>query len=263
MATEHEISVITNSSIKQPIDPVHGLPKTLHERVLSNSINANERFTYLDEEESNTLDLPQKTGQRVKHAYSLSPRDPKVERLAEELDTLSDEQFYQRLQELKSDHQQTLKMCEQAYNSKIAEVGQPGDRIKDMSRPPLPPSVTTRHAWSSGRNIANHSIFRPTDSSANEDEDDDYEFSQSRTREVHGGTPLTEKNASLLDGLSDSMERIKGMWKDFNIDEYAPSRSLRDLQSSGSGSYVSNKENSGWTSTDSLQKMQRIAGLLL
>jgi len=55
----------------------------------------------------------------VKHAYSLSPRDPKVERLAEELDTLSDEQFYQRLQELKSDHQQTLKMCEQAYNSKV------------------------------------------------------------------------------------------------------------------------------------------------
>jgi len=38
------------------------------------------------------------------------------------------------------------------------------------------------------------------------------------------------------------------MWKDFNIDEYAPPRSLRDLQSSGSGSYVSNKENSGWTS---------------
>ena len=55
----------------------------------------------------------------MKHEYTLSPRDPKIERLAEDLDTLSDEQFYTRLQELKSDHQQTLHMCEKAYKDKV------------------------------------------------------------------------------------------------------------------------------------------------
>lgn len=33
------------------------------------------------------------------------------------------------------------------------------------------------------------------------------------------------------------------MWKDFNIDEYTPSRSLRERPTSASGSYTSNKEN--------------------
>lgn len=39
------------------------------------------------------------------------------------------------------------------------------------------------------------------------------------------------------------------MWKDFNIDEYAPSRSLKERPASASGSYNSNKENYGWSST--------------
>jgi len=33
MATDHFSAVITNSSVKQPIDPFTGRPKTLHERV--------------------------------------------------------------------------------------------------------------------------------------------------------------------------------------------------------------------------------------
>ena len=38
------------------------------------------------------------------------------------------------------------------------------------------------------------------------------------------------------------------MWKDFNIDEYAPSRSLRERPASASGSHTSNKENNSWDS---------------
>ena len=33
MATDHQISIITNSSVKPPIRPDDGLPHTLHERV--------------------------------------------------------------------------------------------------------------------------------------------------------------------------------------------------------------------------------------
>lgn len=35
MATEHQVSVITNSSVKTPVNPSDGLPRTLHERVES------------------------------------------------------------------------------------------------------------------------------------------------------------------------------------------------------------------------------------
>lgn len=56
----------------------------------------------------------------MKHEYVLSPRDPKIEQLAVDLDSLSDEQFYERLQELKADHQKTLQMCQKAYNDKVA-----------------------------------------------------------------------------------------------------------------------------------------------
>ena len=57
--------------------------------------------------------------EHVTHAYTLSPRDPKIEQLAEDMDRLSDEQFYLRLQELKADHQQTLKLCENTYKAKV------------------------------------------------------------------------------------------------------------------------------------------------
>ena len=45
------------------------------------------------------------------------------------------------------------------------------------------------------------------------------------------------------------------MWKDFNIDEYAPTptRSLRERPSSASGSYQSNKENT-WQGSSSQQR---------
>lgn len=55
----------------------------------------------------------------VRHAYTLSPRDPKIEQLAEDLDTMTDDQFFARLQELKSEHQKTLSLCEKAYKEKV------------------------------------------------------------------------------------------------------------------------------------------------
>lgn len=33
MATQHHLSVLTNSSVKPPVNPRDGLPNTLHERV--------------------------------------------------------------------------------------------------------------------------------------------------------------------------------------------------------------------------------------
>ena len=33
------------------------------------------------------------------------------------------------------------------------------DRIRDMSKPPLPPSIKTRQAWETDRNITNESSF--------------------------------------------------------------------------------------------------------
>ena len=43
-----------------------------------------------------------------------------VETLASDLSGLSDEEFYSRLQELKSRHKQTLQLCEDIYNEKLA-----------------------------------------------------------------------------------------------------------------------------------------------
>ncbi|XP_067938833.1 protein FAM161A-like [Watersipora subatra] len=239
MATDfHKASVITNSSVKVPIEPINGLPHTLHERVRSQPV-----WEQCDEDDEYAYSSPMNGdgASHVKHSYTLSPRDPKIESLAEDLDMLNDEQFYERLQELKADHQKTLSMCAQAYKTKVAEMSGTADRVRDMSKPPLPPSVSTRQAWQTERNINNHSVFRrTTDSSANEDSDEDSRMHS------HVNTPLTERNSSRLDGLSDSMERIKGMWKDFNLDEYAPSRAQRELTASASGSYSSNKENNSW-----------------
>lgn len=51
MATDHQISVITNSSVKPPVRPDDGLPHTLHERVSTHGYwEQTENLTESDEE---------------------------------------------------------------------------------------------------------------------------------------------------------------------------------------------------------------------
>lgn len=53
MATQHQLSVITNSSVKPPVNPRDGLPNTLHERINSEVYweTAGDEFTDEDEDQ--------------------------------------------------------------------------------------------------------------------------------------------------------------------------------------------------------------------
>ena len=119
MATSHQLSVLTNASVKPPLNPSTGLSSSLHER----PVTINGRFSgifyddYDDEREGRGEVL--ETSSRPKFANTAD------QAALLHLSNLSDEEFYDKLLQLKNEQRRLLQKCEQMYIEKHKGVIEP------------------------------------------------------------------------------------------------------------------------------------------
>lgn len=127
MATTHSLSVLTNSSVKPPLNPKTGLSTTLHERP-GPTLGRFSGVYYDDYDHDGQAEReifdPKSTSRKfastVDHASLLK------------LGNLSDEEFYQRLLELKNEQRKILQKCEKVYIEKHQGVIAPTFPDEDL-----------------------------------------------------------------------------------------------------------------------------------
>ncbi|XP_041355134.1 protein FAM161B-like [Gigantopelta aegis] len=110
MATSHKQSVLTNSLVKPPINPYTGKTSTLTERPLSPYGGIYVEDSYRYEENCNT-------NQNV--VTQLSEYTP--DEIAAHLRQLSDDEFYNKLVELKDEQKKALQRCEELYQETLSK----------------------------------------------------------------------------------------------------------------------------------------------
>jgi protein FAM161A len=140
MATSHTLSQMTNSCIKPPVDPQTGLSSTMHERPKPSMSYLIDEFSngYVDEDER-------------QHWYEEGSPDlvaskPALQSIARNLSNCTDDEFYEKLTQLKTEHKKTLILCEKLYKEKINQQNNGGDidiGVSGMSPTARPVKVTS------------------------------------------------------------------------------------------------------------------------
>ncbi|KAL4238734.1 hypothetical protein ACF0H5_003441 [Mactra antiquata] len=138
MATTHGLSVLTNSSVKPPLNPKTGLSTTLHERPCPTF----GRFSgvYFDDYDHE--------GQAEREIFDPKSTSRKFASTADhatllKLGSLSDEEFYQKLLELKNEQRKILQKCEKVYIEKHVGAIEPTFPDDDILTGKLPPGLRT------------------------------------------------------------------------------------------------------------------------
>ena len=130
MATSHQLSVLTNSSVKPPLNPVTGLSSSLHER--PKTISGRFSGVYYDDYDE------EREGRREVLDTSSRPRFATADQAsAMYLSNLSDDEFYEKLLQLKNDQRKLLQKCEQMYIEKHQGVIEPTFPSHISSKEPI------------------------------------------------------------------------------------------------------------------------------
>ncbi|XP_071164391.1 protein FAM161A-like [Mytilus edulis] len=118
MATSHNLSVMTNSCIKPPVDPQTGLSSTMHERPKPS-------MSYLFDEMSNGYVYEHDRQQFYENGSpDLVAPEPALKTIARDLSNCTDEEFYEKLTQIKNEHKKTLVLCEKLYKEKVNHQNQ-------------------------------------------------------------------------------------------------------------------------------------------
>ncbi|XP_071498894.1 protein FAM161B-like [Diadema antillarum] len=130
MATGHTLSVVTNSCVKRPRKPKTNLPESLLESqkfsegsnfngdVFSSSVGVNgHRSAYHQDDDSH---LAQSHVRGNVAGSAIWAEDALIDQLTHDVENISSEEFYERLQELKKKHRATLESLESRYNEKLS-----------------------------------------------------------------------------------------------------------------------------------------------
>ena len=110
MATSHKQSVLTNSLVKPPINPYTGKTSTLIERPLSPYRGTCVEDNYRYDE---SCDMNQN--------FMTYINDYTSDEVAAHLRQLSDDEFYNKLLELKNEQKKALQRCEELYREKKSQ----------------------------------------------------------------------------------------------------------------------------------------------
>ncbi|XP_045167676.2 protein FAM161B-like [Mercenaria mercenaria] len=130
MATTHGLSVLTNSSVKPPLNPKTGLSASLHERP-GPTLG---RFSgiYFDDYDPDR----QAEKEIFEPRFTSRPSTVDTPDLLQ-LGKLSDEEFYQKLLELKNEQRKILQKCEKVYIEKHKGVIAPTFPEEDAVKTPI------------------------------------------------------------------------------------------------------------------------------
>ncbi|OWF45708.1 protein FAM161A-like [Mizuhopecten yessoensis] len=112
--THHSLAVLTNACVKPPIDPKTGLSTSLNERTLSSLMHYGDEY---GEEKDEMFDDEGRT--RFENLSGLVLSDPANKAIPTELNNLTDDEFYEKLIQLKREHKKTLAICEKLYKRKV------------------------------------------------------------------------------------------------------------------------------------------------
>ncbi|CAH1792580.1 unnamed protein product [Owenia fusiformis] len=285
MATDHSLSMVTNSCIKQPVNPDTGLRTSLHERTLSGErVGSRNVETWVQNDSENRRRQKSKSkDKQEKFNMHIETQDQMIQDIATELGDLDDDNFYERLVQLKNDHKKTLSLCEELYNEKVnghhndsnEENYDPTysttsfdrhlsgslnhgvrDSVRDMSasKPPRPPSAHSRPKSRSGVRSSKEAWLN-----------------SSQEYDSGSDIPLHESFRSEQSYLSDryvpsAMARIDDMWENFSVEDYAPrerqakpKQRRNSVTSSTSSTHSRRKEDAGRESlTDTSRWRHRI-----
>ncbi|KAK2146067.1 hypothetical protein LSH36_635g01004 [Paralvinella palmiformis] len=112
MATAHQVSVITNSCYKAPVSRQTVLPATGNDESTLGASWFGRDADYLDDN----------SNMRFSESVNFDTTNTMADTLnVVDLSELTDEEFYKRLSDLKSEHKKTLELCEKLYNDKLLE----------------------------------------------------------------------------------------------------------------------------------------------
>ena len=125
MATGHALSMVTNSCVKLPRNPKNKLACSFSERedLLASSGDENFNKTWPERQddvyENGGFGITDKLNHTSAPVNStMRDTDSMFHTLTRELANLSDDQFYEKLLEMKTEHRKTLNSLESAYNSR-------------------------------------------------------------------------------------------------------------------------------------------------
>ncbi|KAL3873134.1 hypothetical protein ACJMK2_036288 [Sinanodonta woodiana] len=113
MATAHSLSVLTNSSVKPPVNPKTGCATLVHERSPQFSVRLSDEYYSAEVDEYERNENNESADGMDKDIFAVN-----VDEITKQLSNLSDEEFYHKLTELKEKHMKTLEICEQLYREK-------------------------------------------------------------------------------------------------------------------------------------------------
>lgn len=124
MATSHSLSVLANSCIKPPLDPQTGLSSTMHERPKPS-------MSYIFDDVQNGFadeDFVVDDGRP-----DLVSTKPALHTIARDLRNCTDEEFYEKLTQLKNEHKKTLILCEKLYKEKVGQQQLPNTSCRPVA----------------------------------------------------------------------------------------------------------------------------------
>ena len=267
MATGHQLSVITNLCVKPP--------SFISSAKRNNENNLVDETYFSDSENVDPINEPIGFKTSFNDAHSGN---------VDNLEGLSDTEFYKKLIELRKEHKKTLEICERLYNDKLGSLSTPSpksnifpdyvlpdseefatasdshsketsgfglqnlafsaDRIRDMSITGKPPS------GKSFKRSVSPLTFPGEQNSLYNDETSVGEFwhhdSLISSHSDVESREISRRSMSNIhnDTRASAMSKIEDMFVDFTVDEYAPR--TRQRSNSTSALATSKKEVKEW-----------------
>ncbi|ELU12928.1 hypothetical protein CAPTEDRAFT_198730 [Capitella teleta] len=118
MATAHQCSVITNGCVKPPVNPKTGLFNTQNERKRASFSGTwgGSGADYMD-----NLEDPLQFQNSLARSVNFDTSNTLLDTLPADIADLSDDEFYGKLTDLRTEHKKTLETCERMYNEKVKQ----------------------------------------------------------------------------------------------------------------------------------------------
>ncbi|XP_041065730.1 protein FAM161A isoform X1 [Carcharodon carcharias] len=191
MQNPHRSSVLITSCLKVPVDPKTRIPTTLYEREEAQPLRMSQK---LPDAEENENDSDPDTSE-TKQIHYMDDRDSVI---PNSLCGMSNEDYYEKIEELKNAHVNTMAILAKLYENKLC--------VRGMVAASEDPCESSVHYSSDKKNDVHLSystteVDNTTYSSLSEISGDDQE---------KGGENL----------MSCGMDRIQGMWDGFSVQEY-------------------------------------------
>ncbi len=220
MATGHHLAVITNSCVKPPLNPETGLSSTINERpsiALSGTWHG--RDDGHDSDTENTRPQNGHLSYTTNGTVLFNKTESILQDVTADLGNLQDEEFYNRLIELKKEHKKTLELCENLYNEKLGMGRSSGtstqskyvaDKYHIMSK--AQPSETLNMSMETMKKSLDTSVDHVKDMSVSKKPPIGKPWpSESRPQKTKGKLNTT--------GGSTKSRSVKQVWADHSADE--------------------------------------------